>query len=75
MPRTTLDLDPTILRDLKKRQKREKKSLGELVSELLAKPLAEEVPAEVPDFHWISQDMGLLIDLEDHEAVRRALDE
>lgn len=75
MTRTTLDLDPTVLRDLKKRQKREGKSLGTLVSELLVGPLAAEEPAPHREFHWISKDMGLLVDLEDKEAVRRALDE
>jgi hypothetical protein len=75
MTRTTLDLDPTILRDLKKRQKREGKSLGQLVSELLAAPLADDRPRQAPEFRWISKDMGLRIDLEDKDALWRALDE
>lgn len=75
MPRTTLDLDPTILRDLKKRQKREGKSLGELVSELLAGPLAETERPKPREFKWIAKPMGLKIDLEDKDALWRALDE
>lgn len=75
MTRTTLDLDPGVLRDLKKRQKREGKSLGRLVSELLVGPLAQDVPEPVREFRWISKDMGLRVDLEDKEAVRRALEE
>lgn len=75
MTRTTLDLDPGVLRDLKKRQKREGKSLGRLVSELLVVPLAVGAPTEPREFKWISKDMGLLVDLEDKEAVRRALEE
>ena len=75
MTRTTLDLDPGVLRDLKKRQKREGKSLGRLVSELLVGPLAEQAPEPPREFHWISKDMGLLVDLEDKEAVHRALEE
>lgn len=75
MTRTTLDLDPTVLRDLKKRQKREGKTLGRLVSELLVGPLAEEPRAEPREFHWFSKNMGLKVDLEDKEAVRRALEE
>ncbi len=74
MTRTTLDLDPGVLRDLKKRQKREGKSLGRLVSELLVGPLAEEVPVPPREFHWISKDMKPLVDLEDKEAVRRAME-
>jgi hypothetical protein len=35
----TLDLDPSMLRALKARQKRENKSLGQFVSELLAPAL------------------------------------
>ncbi len=75
MTRTTLDLDPGVLRDLKKRQKREGKSLGRLVSELLVGPLAQEVREQPREFHWISKNMGLRVDLEDKEAVRRALEE
>ncbi len=77
MTRTTLDLDPGVLRDLKKRQKRENKSLGQLVSELLVGPLTAGAQVQPParEFHWISKDMGLLVDLEDKEAVRRALEE
>ena len=39
MPRTTIDIDAPILRDLKRRQKQEGKSLGRLVSDLLAQAL------------------------------------
>jgi hypothetical protein len=38
--RTTIDLDGPILRDLKRLQKKENKTLGELVSELVAGGLA-----------------------------------
>jgi hypothetical protein len=75
MTRTTIDLDPTILRDLKKRQKREGKSLGRLVSELLAGPLAHKERPKPQEFHWISKDMQPLVDLEDHDAVWRAMEE
>jgi hypothetical protein len=77
MTRTTLDIDAAVLRGLKRRQKREGKSLGQLVSELLAgaldrerDPLDEEEP-----FVWFSKPMQALVDLEDKEAVRRALGE
>jgi len=75
MTRTTLDLDPTVLRDLKRRKKREGKSLGRLVSELLVGPLAQGERTQPREFHWISKNMGLRVDLEDKEAVRRAMEE
>jgi len=72
--RTTLDLDPTVLQELKHRQQREGKSLGQLASELLARALAEEPAVARPPFRFYSQPMGALIDLEDHDAVERALE-
>jgi len=72
--RTTIDLDPGVLRDLKARARREHKSLGRLASELLAGTLVGGGPAEAPPFRWIARPMGALVDLEDKEAVRRALD-
>jgi len=75
MTRTTLDIDPSVLRDLKKRQKREGKTMGRLVSELLVGALGEGDPVQPREFHWISKNMGLRVDLEDKEAVRRAMEE
>lgn len=76
MPRTTLDIEATVLRDLKRLQKREGKALGRLVSELLARALAEEKDGvrEAPPFRWQSRPMRARVDLEDKEAVRRALE-
>lgn len=76
MARTTLDLDPTILRELKERAEREGKPMGRLASELLAPALKEQPRAEEPPFEWKSHDMGLpLVDLEDKEAVWAILDD
>jgi hypothetical protein len=74
MTRTTLDLDPTVLSELKERQRRDGKSLGRLASELLASALRREEPATQTPFRWRTRRMGARIDLEDKEAVRRALD-
>lgn len=75
MSRTTIDLDPTVLAELKRRQRREGKSLGRLVSELLARGLDRDpLPAPEP-FMWISAPMSAKVDLDDPEAVRRALSE
>ena len=77
MPRTTVNLDPSVLGQLKRRQHRERKPLSELVNQLLARALAETEPgadAERP-LRWTSRPMGARIDLEDDEALREALDE
>ena len=76
MPRTTLNLDAPILRDLRRLQKREGKSLGRLVSDLLAQALqhgrSDQTPS--PAFHWHSQALGPRVDLGDKEAIRALLD-
>ena len=75
MARTTIDLDPTILRELRRRGVREGKSIGQVASELLARALAEPADLPAPEFAWTSAALGeLTVDLEDPEAVRRALD-
>lgn len=75
MPRTTIDIDAAVLRELKQRQEREGKTLGQLVSELLAGALDRgSEPTPVP-FTWTSKPMRARVDLEDKEAVRRALEE
>lgn len=76
MPRTTIDLDATVLRELKRRQRSEGRTLGQLASELLAVALRAE-PRETqrpPRFQWTARKMGARVDLEDKEAVRRLLD-
>lgn len=75
MTRTTIDLDPTILRQLKARQRREGKTLGRLVSELLSTAMqADDEPRPPALLAWSSRPMRALVDLDDPEAVRRALD-
>ena len=78
MPRTTLDLDAGVLRQLKRR-KRNGQSLGQLASELLAVALHEPAtepatePAR-PALRWRSARMGARVDLDDPEDVSRAAD-
>lgn len=75
MPRTTIDIDATVLRELKRLGRKEGKTLGQLASELLTRALAREQEAKPePAFTWASQDMGARVDLEDDEAVRAALE-
>ena len=77
MPRTTLDIDGSVLRELRRRGEREHKSMGQVASELLAAALAEpNRPAAPRPLRWRSADLGTpRVDLEDEEAVRRALED
>ena len=75
MARTTLDLEPTVLEELKRRGRREGKSLGALASELLA-PALKDAGRDGPEpFEWVTQSLGAKIDLEDKDALHAALDE
>ena len=77
MARTTLDLDPAVLGELRRLGARERKSMGQVASELLAQALAEHGDASRSSpLNWISRDLGTpRVDLEDKEAVRALLDE
>lgn len=73
--RTTLDLDGSVLAQLKQRQRRENKTLGQVASELLARALAEtEDDSEPGALAWTARPMAARVDLEDTEAVQRVLD-
>jgi hypothetical protein len=76
MARTTLDIDTPLLEELKKIQKKEKKSLGALVSHLLAEALAQRSRRRTPrtEFRWLSHPMGARIDISDKDALYAALD-
>ena len=75
MPRTTLDLDGSVLSELRRRGQREGKSMGQVASELLAKGFAEGAERHVRALQWRSDDLGEpLVDLEDRDAVQEALD-
>jgi hypothetical protein len=74
MARTTLDLDPSVLRELRRRGRRERKSMGRVASELLARALDEE-PGPPASFEWRARDLGTpRVDLEDKAAVQAILD-
>jgi hypothetical protein len=73
MPRTTIDIDASVLRELKRRQKRTGETLGQLVSELVATALAAG-QSEPGTFAWKTTAMHARFDLEDKDALRDALD-
>lgn len=74
--RTTVDIDEPILKDLKRLQKTEGKSLGRLVSDLLAHSLADRKNAKgkASAFHWTCRPLGARVDISDSEAVLLAID-
>ncbi len=76
MPRTTLDIDSSVLRDLRGRANAEGKSMGRVASELLASAIcSKRGDDELEPMSWISRDLGTpLVDLDDKEALRAALD-
>ncbi len=79
MPRTTIDLDRSVLEGLRRLSRRESKSMGQVASELLAPVLAGDERSRdegQPAFRLRTARLGKpRVDLEDKEAVRRALEE
>jgi hypothetical protein len=70
--RTTIDIDEPILKEIKRLQPREGKSLGRLVSDLLAQSLSTAKAAqeeEQPAFAWIAKPMRARTDLADKHAL------
>jgi len=75
--RTTVDIDDPILKDLKKLQQKQSKSLGRLISDLLAQALGERKASKgsTRPSLWISKAMGARIDLADREALYAAMEQ
>jgi len=75
MTRTTLDLDPLVLHELRRRGAAEGKSMGAVASELLNGALAA-APVNSPPLRWISKELGAArVDLEDKDSLHALLDE
>jgi hypothetical protein len=76
MPRTTLDLDATVLEQLRRRAADERKSMGQVASERLATALVEGKPKSPAQLRWPSRSMGKpSVDLRDKDALWKMLDE
>jgi hypothetical protein len=76
MTRTTIDLDASVLEQLRQRAAIERKSMGQVASERLAVGLRENAPGELPPLRWPSRRMGKPhVDLEDKDAVWKVLDD
>ena len=76
MPRTTLDIDGGVLRELRLRRKKTGKSIGQIASELLADALREgdDPPQRRVPMRWRSAPMGARVNIDDKELVRQALE-
>lgn len=73
--RTTLDIDDTVLAELRARQRREGRTLGQVASELLARALSDRTPeCGAGPLAWTTQAMGARVNLEDADAVSAVLD-
>jgi hypothetical protein len=75
MPRTTLNLDASVLREMKRRARDQGKSVGDVISEIIGPALAQSKRTGAhPELRWRTARMGpAKIDLEDKEAIRQAL--
>lgn len=74
--RTTINIAAPIFEELKRLQKREGGTLGELVTGLVADGLRTRRAAPMDDeLEWISQPMQARVDLADKEAVFAVLDD
>ena len=72
MPRTTLNLDASILAALRKRAVADRCSLGEVASLLLARALGEDpADAEPSRLEWNTSDGGSSVDLNDPLVLKR----
>jgi hypothetical protein len=75
MPRTTLDIDDSVLSEVRALQEKEGRSMGRIVSELLAEALAQRRgPGEASRLAWVSRPMRPLVELSDKEALFAVLD-
>lgn len=75
MSRTTINIDPTVLQQVKRLARSQGKTLTQVVSELLAIALAShgrDAPAS--ELSWKAKPMRPRVDLEDKEAVYEALE-
>ena len=73
--RTTVDIDPVILEQLKVRQVAERKSLSTLVSELLAVALADRDERMTSSINWPKAALGARVDIDNRDAMWSVLDE
>jgi hypothetical protein len=74
MTRTTIDIDSSVLRQVRRIARESGKSLSRVVSELIVAALGSREEPRPSRFRWRSAPMRARADLEDKEAIRRLLD-
>jgi hypothetical protein len=75
MARTTVDIETPLLKEIKDLQKKEGRSLGQLISQLLAEALnSRKVSSQNIQLKWTSRPMKALVDLSDKDTLFRILD-
>ncbi len=75
MTRTTVDIETPILKEIKDLQKKEGRSLGQIISRLLAEALGSRKAAiKTPSLKWTSRPMKARVDLSDKDTIYRILD-
>jgi hypothetical protein len=68
--RTTLDIEASVLKDLRELQQPDGGTLGELVSRLLSEALARKPKrSATPALEWTARPMGARVDLADKDAI------
>jgi len=73
--RTTLELDPTVHAELKRRAKVECKSMGQIASEDLARAFKAGAASRRPLAGWIARELGEpFVPLEDKDALQEFFD-
>lgn len=72
--RTTLDIDSSVMEQLREYQRTTGQTLGRIVSELLAIALADRAPAQPEPLTWVSRPMNARVDLEDRDDVAQRTD-
>jgi hypothetical protein len=76
MARITIEIDDTILAELRALQRREARPLGAVASQLLAEALGERAARRpAGPTAWISRPMSARIDLDDKVTLAQLLDE
>ncbi len=76
MARTTVDIDGPLLKELKSLQRKERQSLGKLMSQLLAEALSRRKKTPpASKLHWVARPMEARIDITDKETLYNILDE
>ena len=76
MPRTTLNIDESALRKLKRKREVEGRSLGEIASEAIERGLSEGGgdPTKAAPLLWHTRDLKPRIDLSDPKTIHDLLE-